>query len=109
MEELHKDNFDEIVLGSKGLFLVDFWSEACEECQDIIPRIEELEKDFSGKARFGSLNIKGNRRLAIREKVLGLPTVLIYSDGEKAASFIREFSVDEVKAKLEELEELTAR
>jgi len=103
MKELHKDNYDDEVLGSSGIFLVDFWSESCEECQDIMPEVEKLSEEFSSRAAFGKVNIKGNRRLAIREKVMGLPAILIYKDGEQSASFSKEFEMSEVKAKLEEL------
>jgi len=103
MKELHKENYDDEVIRSTGLFLVDFWSESCEECQDIMPEIEKLTEDFADKAAFGKVNIKGNRRLAIREKVMGLPSLVIYKDGEQIASFSKEFEVSQVRAKLEEL------
>ncbi|MEW5816815.1 MAG: thioredoxin family protein [Spirochaetota bacterium] len=103
MIELDKDNFDEKVLSHKGLFLVDFWSAACETCLDLMPQVEALEQELKGKAVFGKVNIQGNRRLAIREKVLGLPAIVIYKDGEKAASFSKEFTPEEVKAKVREL------
>ena len=103
MIELNKDNYDEEVLKGKGIFLVDFWSESCEDCLDITPRIEALEDEFKGMVSFGKVNIKGNRRLAIREKVLGLPSVVIYRDGEKHTVFSRDFTVDDVKNKLLEI------
>lgn len=103
MIELDKDNFDQKVLAHTGIFLVDFWSDSCETCLEMMPQIEKLEKDLAGKVEFGKVNIQGNRRLAIREKVLGLPTVAIYSKGQKLSSFSKEFTADEVKAKVEEL------
>jgi thioredoxin 1 len=103
MIELDKDNFDSTVLSSQGLFLVDFWSQSCETCAEMMPQMEALEAELSGKAAFGKVDIQGNRRLAIREKVLGLPTVLIYRNGERLASFSKEFSTDEVKARVMEL------
>lgn len=102
MIELDKDTFDREVLAHPGVFLVDFWSETCEECKVAMPEIEALEKDFAPHVRFGKVNIQGNRRLAIREKVLGLPAVLIYRGGERKASFAREFTPGQVRAALEE-------
>ena len=103
MKVLHKDNFDSEVGNSSGFMLVDFWSESCEECADLMPEIENLENEFKDSVVFGKVDIKGNRRLAIREKVLGLPTVLIYKDGKQLASFSKEIDVDDVSAKLKEL------
>lgn len=103
MMELDKDNFDPVVLADEGIFLVDFWSRSCETCAETMPGLESLERELAGKARFGSVDIQGNRRLAIREKVLGLPTVAIYRRGERVAVFSKEFSVDEIRAKVLEL------
>jgi thioredoxin 1 len=103
MTELDKDNFDQNVLTHKGIYLVDFWSETCETCIEMMPQMETLEKELAGRVGFGKVNIQGNRRLAIREKVLGLPTVAIYKDGQKVASFSQEFTADQVKASVEEL------
>jgi thioredoxin 1 len=103
MKVFHKENFDSEVFSKSGLVLVDFWSESCEDCADLMPEIEELESKFEDGVVFGKVDIKGNRRLAIREKVLGLPTVLIYKDGKQLASFSKEIDVDDVNAKLKEL------
>ena len=103
MKELHKENYDSEVVNGSGFMVVDFWSESCEECADLMPEIEDLEKEFKDSVVFGKVDIKGNRRLAIREKVMGLPTVLIYKDGKQLASFLKEIDVDDVSAKLKEL------
>ena len=103
MKELHKENFDSEVINSSGLMLVDFWSESCEECAELMPEIENLEDEFKNNVVFGKVDIKGNRRLAIREKVMGLPSVLIYKDGKQLTSFSKEFDVDDVSSKLREL------
>ena len=103
MKELHKENFDSEVIESSGFTLVDFWSESCEECSELMPEIENLEKEFTGDVVFSKVDIKGNRRLAIREKVMGLPSIIIYKDGKQMASFSKEIDVDDVETKLKEL------
>lgn len=103
MTDLDKDTFDQAVLASKGVYLVDFWSEACETCAAMMPEIEALEQDLAGKVAFGRVNLQGNRRLAIREKVMSLPTVAIYRDGERVKAFAKEFTAAEVKAAVQEL------
>ncbi|MFZ4615688.1 MAG: thioredoxin family protein [Rectinemataceae bacterium] len=103
MKELDKDNFDEAVLAHKGLYLVDFWGSSCEECLAMMPEIEALATALEGQVEFGKVNIQGNRRLAMREKVLGVPTILIYKDGVKAATFTKEFTSEEIRSAVEEL------
>ncbi|MBT3275329.1 MAG: thioredoxin family protein [Spirochaetales bacterium] len=103
MKELDKDNFDGEVLESNGLMVVDFWSDSCEECIELMPDIEAIEKDYADKLAFAKVNIKGNRRLAIREKVMGLPSILIYKDGEQLVSFSKEIDPDDVREKLDEV------
>jgi thioredoxin 1 len=102
MLELNKENFEQEVLQAKGLVLVDFWSPKCEPCMELLPHVEELSARFS-KVKFGKLNILQNRRLAIGQKVMGLPTILIYKDGEKAAELSKDFSIEDVEEKLKEL------
>ena len=83
MIELNKDNFESEVLDSEGVVLVDYWSDNCDLCLDLMPDVEELAEEYGDKIKFAKLNIKGNRRLAIGQKVLGLPSLVFYEDGEK--------------------------
>ncbi len=90
MIELTKDNFDELVIESKKLVLVDFFSDGCEPCKALLPHMEELSKSYEGKLEFYKFNTTKARRLAIREKVLGLPTILIYENGVKKDELTKE-------------------
>jgi thioredoxin 1 len=103
MTELDKDNFDTMVLAHKGVYLVDFWSDSCDSCIEMMPAIDALAGELEGKVAFGKVNLQGNRRLAIREKVLGLPTLVIYRDGERVAAFSKEFTTDQVRSAVREL------
>jgi len=80
---LDKDNFQENVLEAQGLVLVDYWSDGCEPCKALMPDVEALEVEFEGKVVFGKLNTMKARRLAISQRVLGLPTLTLYKDGQK--------------------------
>lgn len=84
MIELTKENFDEEVANytEKPVF-VDFWGDKCEICKELIPGVHGLEEKYSDKIKFASLNIGSARRLAISQRVLGLPTMIIYKNGEK--------------------------
>lgn len=80
---LDKDNFQENVLDAQGLVLVDYWSEGCEPCKALMPDVEDLATEFEGKVVFAKLNTMKARRLAISQRVLGLPTLTLYKDGVK--------------------------
>jgi thioredoxin 1 len=84
MIELNKENFEaEVVSYSEKPVFVDFWGDKCEVCKELMPGVHELESKYSDKIKFASLNIGGSRRLAISQRVLGLPTMIIYKDGVK--------------------------
>lgn len=80
---LDKDNFDQEVRQAEGVVLVDWWGPKCERCLELMPHVEELAKKYNGRMKFCSVNTSGNRRLAIGEKVLGLPAILFYKNGQK--------------------------
>jgi|SRR5690554_6935135 len=83
MIELNKDNFQTEVLDrTDKAVLVDFWSEGCEICIELMPDVKKLEAKYADKIVFASLNIQGARRLAISQQVMGLPAMIIYSKGE---------------------------
>ncbi len=82
MIELDKKNFEEIVLKSDKVTFVDYWSDGCEACKELMPGVHELAEKYGEKIKFASLNIKGARRLAISQKVMGLPAMIMYKDGE---------------------------
>lgn len=95
MLEITKDNFDELVLESKKLVLVDYFSDGCVPCKALAPKIEELEEIYKDKLVFYKFNTTKARRLAIREKVLGLPTIAIYENGKKKAELTKEDATKE--------------
>lgn len=84
MIELTKENFEEEVLKSEKPVFVDFWGDKCEICKQLMPGVHGLEEKFGTKIKFASLNISSARRLAIGQRVLGLPTMIIYKNGEKS-------------------------
>ncbi|MEL7648100.1 MAG: thioredoxin domain-containing protein [Sedimentibacter sp.] len=87
---LEKDTFEEAVLKSQGYVLVDFWSEGCEPCKALMPDVEKLSEEYEGKVTFAKLDTGKARRLAISQKVLGLPTICLYKDGEKIDEVTKE-------------------
>ncbi|MEW6524023.1 MAG: thioredoxin family protein [Bacillota bacterium] len=85
MIEVDRENFQEEVLEAAGPVLVDFWSPRCEHCLELDPEIEMLAEKYGHRVKFTKVNVLENRRLAISQKVLGLPVVAIYLGGQKVA------------------------
>ena len=86
MIELNKDNFESEVLNSDKPVFVDFWGDKCEICIALMPGVHDLEPKYEDKIKFASLNIGGARRVAIGQKVLGLPTMKVYNGGACVAT-----------------------
>ena len=104
MLELTKDNFDEEVANHKGVVFIDFWSPKCVPCMELLPDVEAFAERNAGRAKFCKLDTAGNRRLAIAQKVMGLPTMAFYKNGEKAFAFDQDsIDFDAMQAKLDEL------
>ncbi|MGI6344110.1 MAG: thioredoxin TrxA [Bacillota bacterium] len=104
MIEVHKDNFDAEVLQAEGLVLVDFWGPKCEKCLAVMPDIEALAEKYGDKLKFCKLNTTGNRRLAISQKVLGLPVIAFYRNGEKIDELAQDdVTRENVETKINEL------
>ncbi|WP_459130024.1 thioredoxin TrxA [Guggenheimella bovis] len=103
MVELDKTNFEAEVLQSKGLTLVDFWSESCEPCKALMPKVHELAEEYAAKVKFCSLDITKARRVAIGQKVMGLPTIILYKDGEKVAEVTKDTAnIEAIRAMIDE-------
>ncbi|MCH5138868.1 thioredoxin [Clostridiaceae bacterium UIB06] len=100
MVELNKENFQaEVINYTEKPVFVDFWGDKCEMCKQLMPGVHELENKYGDKIKFASLNISTARRLAISQKVLGLPTMIFYRNGEKANSITADkiTSIDDIE------------
>jgi thioredoxin 1 len=90
MLAVDKDTFEAEVLQAEGFVLVDYWGDGCEPCKALLPDVEALAEEFDGKVKFTKLNTTQARRLAISQKVLGLPTIILYKDGAKVGEVTKD-------------------
>lgn len=95
MVDLTKENFEEEVLKAEGTVLVDFYGDGCVPCQALMPHVHAMEDTYGDKIKFTSLNTTKARRLAIAQKVLGLPVIAIYKGGEKVEELVKDDAVPE--------------
>ena len=90
-----KNTFKTEVLESQGYVLVDFFGDGCEPCAALMPTVEALSEKYGEQVKFTKLNTTKARRLAISEKILGLPVIAIYKDGVKVDEVVKEDATEE--------------
>ena len=76
------ENFEEEVLKSGQTVLVDFWAAWCGPCRMVGPIIDELAHDYSGKLKVGKLNVDEQGELSSKYRVMSIPTIMIFKNGE---------------------------
>ena len=99
--EFTNDNFKEKVLDNEGVALVDFWAEWCGPCRLIGPVVEDLSKEFEGKATIGKLNVDDNREIAAQYGIMSIPTLLIFKNGQIVDKHVGVASKGDLKKKIE--------
>ncbi|HCR84817.1 MAG TPA: thiol reductase thioredoxin [Lachnospiraceae bacterium] len=95
MKDLDKTNFEEEVLKAQGYVFVDFYGDGCVPCQALMPKVHEFADTYGDKMKFTSLNTTKARRLAIGQKVLGLPVMAVYKGGEKIDEVVKDEATPE--------------
>ena len=82
--EVNDGNFDEVVIKSDIPVLVDFWAEWCGPCRMIVPIIEEISKEYSGKALIVKCDVDSSPGVAGKYGIRNIPTILFFKDGKIA-------------------------
>ncbi len=80
------DSFEADVLNADGAILVDFWAEWCGPCKMISPALEEIAKEMDGRVRIAKMNIDDNPMTPQKYGVRGIPTLMLFRDGQVAAT-----------------------
>ncbi len=101
--ELTTAAWDKEVLQANGLVMVDFWAVWCGPCRMIAPTVEELAKEYAGKVKVGKLNTDENPDVASKYKIMGIPTIMFFKDGQKVDQIVGAVPKPQLKAKIDAL------
>lgn len=78
IREFSDQSFEQEVLQSEGLTLVDFWASWCAPCRALAPVVEELAQQYVGRIQVGKLNVDENPRTAAQYAIRSIPTLLLF-------------------------------
>ena len=96
------DSFDETIQNSEVPVLVDFWAEWCGPCKMIAPVLEELTSEYDGRVQIAKLDVDSNRASAEKYGVRGIPTLMLFENGEPLATKVGALNKSQLSAFLEE-------
>ncbi len=91
------------VLKFNGVVVVDFWAVWCGPCRMVAPTIEEIAKEYAGKIKVGKLNTDENSDVASKYKIMGIPTIMFFKDGQKVDQIVGAVPKQQIKAKIDPL------
>ena len=105
--DVTKENYAAAVEGSRSKpVIMDFWGPKCSHCLALMPSVEALEDKYAGKFTLCKVNVAapGNRRVAMACKVMSLPSILFFNDGEEVCRLIADkASAESVESTLKSL------
>lgn len=101
MMEFTEQNFDEQVLKSGKPVLVDFWAPWCAPCRMMSPTVEAVASEYVDRAVVGKLNVDDHQSVAGRYNIRGIPTLLLFKDGQVAEQVVGATSKDVITKLIE--------
>ena len=95
-------SFEADVLKASGLVLVDFWAEWCGPCKMIAPILDDVSKTYEGRVSVTKMNVDENRAVPAQYGIRGIPTLMVFKDGQLAATKVGAMSKTQLTAFIEQ-------
>lgn len=101
--EVNDANFEEVVVKSDKPVLVDFWAEWCGPCRMVAPIVEEISKEYDGRALVVKCDVDNNPGVAAKYGIRNIPTILFFKNGQIADKQVGAVPKSNFVAKLDAL------
>ena len=101
--EVTTSTWEKEVTQNSGLVMVDFWAVWCGPCRMIAPTVEELAKEYAGKIKVAKLNTDDNPDIASKYKIMGIPTIMFFKNGERVDQVVGAVPKSQLKSKIDSL------
>jgi len=101
--ELTDADFDQVVHNSDVPVLVDFWAPWCGPCKMMAPIIDEVAKDYTGKAKVCKVNTDDARDSAMEFSISAIPTIILFKDGQVQKKWVGLTSKKDLSAAVDEM------
>ena len=98
---LSSENYDEVT--GSGIAIVDFYADWCGPCKMMAPVFDEARDAYEGKVTFAKINVDDNKEIALNNQVMGIPTFLLYKNGQLVDRITGVIDKDALYAKLDAL------
>lgn len=98
-QTLNDSSFSDFISGP-GLSVVDFWAVWCAPCRFVSPIIEELSREYSGRVRFGKLNVDENQVTSGRYGIRSIPTIMLFRNGKPVDSIIGALPRNQIESRI---------